>query len=114
MKFQRHHNFEDIGSQKWNTLVEKSGTDVPFLYYGYLKIWWEFKGGGEWSEDAALEIISAQDEAGFVAIAPLFRAVHEGEETLLLLGSIEISDYLDLIAPPDLMPEFTTGLFSFL
>jgi len=40
MKFQRHHNFEDIGSQEWNTLVEKSGTDVPFLHYGYLKNWW--------------------------------------------------------------------------
>ena len=114
MKFQRHHNFEDISSQEWNTLVEISGTDVPFLHYGYLKNWWEFKGGGEWSDDAALEIISAHDEVGFVAIAPLFRAVHEGEETLLLLGSIEISDYLDFIAPPDLMPEFTTGLFSYL
>ena len=33
---------------------------------------------------------------------------------MLLLGSIEISDYLDLIASPDILPEFSKGLLEFL
>jgi len=114
MEFQRHHDFDEIGSDKWNSLVSRSATDVPFLQFGYLKNWWQFRGGGEWPQDAQLEIISARNETGLTGIAPLFRCDYEGEETLLFIGSIEISDYLDFIVPSEYMDNFCAGLFAFL
>ena len=114
MEFRRHHDFNEIGSDDWNGLVICSSTNVPFLQFGYLKNWWQFRGGGEWPPEVKLEIISAWDENGLVGIAPLFQAPYGGKETLLLAGSIEISDYLDFIVPADRMDGFFSGLFSFL
>jgi CelD/BcsL family acetyltransferase involved in cellulose biosynthesis len=114
MEFHRHHNFDEIGRDEWNGLVSRSLTNVPFLQFGYLKNWWQFRGGGEWPQEAQLEIFSARDETGLIGIAPLFRSSYNGEEALLLIGSIEISDYLDFIAPTVYMDDFLSGLFSFL
>jgi hypothetical protein len=49
-----------------------------------------------------------------VGIAPLFLAEYENQPTLLLNGSIEISDYLDLIVRKDDHAKFLTGLLDFL
>lgn len=114
MKFQRHHDFGEIGAQHWNDLVEKSITDVPFLQFGYLNNWWVFRGGGEWSHDAILEIFSAQDKDGLVGLAPLFRIERDGTETLYFVGSIEISDYLDFIVSENHLSSFMDEWFSFL
>jgi CelD/BcsL family acetyltransferase involved in cellulose biosynthesis len=48
-------------------------------------------------------------------VAPLFLTTNsQGQQALMLLGSIEISDYLDFIAPTDKLPDFTGGLLDFL
>jgi CelD/BcsL family acetyltransferase involved in cellulose biosynthesis len=52
---------------------------------------------------------NADDPAG---IAPLFRSLHDGESRLLLIGSAEIADYLDLIAAPDRLAEFCSVLLD--
>jgi CelD/BcsL family acetyltransferase involved in cellulose biosynthesis len=50
-----------------------------------------------------------------VGIAPLFSAKNrDGIPALLLLGSIEISDYLDIITRPVDLPAFVPGLFDYL
>src|SRR5215203_6636863 len=97
MNFKLHKDFSEINGATWNTLVEQSIADTPFSRYEYLNEWWQTLGGGEWRKTAELVLISASENDQLIGIAPLFIAEYEGQQTLLLVGSIEISDYLDLI-----------------
>ncbi|TAK12255.1 MAG: GNAT family N-acetyltransferase [Anaerolineae bacterium] len=101
---------------EWNALLDSSATDVPFLRHEYLMAWWQHRGGGEWPAESELFIVVARDEAGaLVGIAPLFFAPDKtGQPALLLLGSVEISDFLDLIARPEDLPGFITELLTLL
>jgi CelD/BcsL family acetyltransferase involved in cellulose biosynthesis len=114
MELQRYSAFDDALKNDWNNLLAESITHVPFLRYEYLKVWWETRGGGEWPQDAQLAIITARQDGRLVGIAPLFHASWEGRPSLLLLGSIEISDYLDLIARPQDLPAFVQALLDYL
>ena len=50
-----------------------------------------------------------------IGIAPLFMTDNrDGEPALMLLGSIEISDYLDVIARPEDLPAFLEALLEHL
>ncbi len=60
---------------------------------------------------AELVLISASEDGHTLGIAPLFHAEHDGRECLLV-GSIEISDYLDLIVPGADLPQFVPGLLD--
>ena len=113
MEYQVHDDFSALDAQEWNTLAVEGLCDVPFLRYEYLQTWWQTRGGGEWPE-AQLMLISARSEGRLVGIAPLFLAEHDGRLALLLVGSVEISDYLDLIVRPADLPEFLSGLLDFL
>jgi CelD/BcsL family acetyltransferase involved in cellulose biosynthesis len=61
-----------------------------------------------------LVLVSAMEEDRLIGIAPLFLADHDGQRALILVGSIEISDYLDLIVRPDDHVRFLAGLLEFL
>lgn len=102
-------------SNEWNDLLNCSASNVPFLRHEYLTSWWETRGGGEWPE-AELYVVLARDENGaLVGIAPLFQSINrDGESALMLLGSIEISDYLDFIVCLEELPTFLAGLLDFL
>jgi CelD/BcsL family acetyltransferase involved in cellulose biosynthesis len=116
MEFTLHRDFADLEllSKKWNALLAESITDVPFLRYEYQRIWWETRGGGEWS-DSELAVVLASQDGRLAGVAPLFSARNrDGDPALLLLGSIEISDYLDLIVRPADLPAFLPGLLDFL
>lgn len=113
MDFTLHKDFASIPARVWNNLLSESITDVPFLRHEYLNIWWSTHGGGEWKR-ADLMLVSATENGQLIGIAPLFRADHDGRESFLLLGSIEISDYLDLIVRPADLPRFLSGLIDFL
>ncbi|HKY56234.1 MAG TPA: GNAT family N-acetyltransferase [Anaerolineales bacterium] len=121
MEFILHQDFSEIDPSAWNTLVEQSITDTPFSRYEYLSEWWKTRGGGEWNVEAAspgrppvLVLVSAVENEQMIGIAPLFIAEYEGQQTLLLVGSIEISDYLDLIVREQDVSRFLSGLFDFL
>jgi CelD/BcsL family acetyltransferase involved in cellulose biosynthesis len=113
MEFTLHKDFSEIDPTVWNTLLSESISDVPFLRHEYLNAWWSTHGGGEWPE-AKLALISASEDDGLIGIAPLFLTEHEDDQALMLLGSIEISDYLDLIVRADDLPCFLSGLLDFL
>ena len=113
MQIKTHCDFSEIDEAEWNALLQHSSTNVPFLSYGYLKSWWEFKGGGEWPE-GKLAIISARIDGKLTGIAPFFATIHEGSKKLLFLGSIEISDYLDLIVETGAEEAFSNALLPYL
>ncbi|HWS24909.1 MAG TPA: GNAT family N-acetyltransferase [Anaerolineales bacterium] len=86
----------------WNALLINAVTHSPFLRFEYLRNWWKTKGGGEWHEPSRLLIISSWHNGQLVGIAPFFSTINrDGIEVLALLGSIEISDSLDLIVSPE-------------
>jgi CelD/BcsL family acetyltransferase involved in cellulose biosynthesis len=114
MEFQLHTTFPVDLETEWNALLDESVTHVPFLRHEYLRIWWQTRGGGEWPQ-AELALVTARRAGQLVGVAPLFKALNaQGQKSLLLLGSIEISDYLDLIVRPADLDEFLGGLLPFL
>jgi len=113
MKYTLHKDFSEINSQEWNDLVQGSISDNPFLRYEYQRTWWEHRGGGEWQQ-AELVLVTARTDEKLIGIAPLFISEYDGQSALLLNGSIEISDYLDLIVRIDDHAAFITGLLDFL
>jgi CelD/BcsL family acetyltransferase involved in cellulose biosynthesis len=113
MNFFLHQNFSEFSEAPWNALVEHSIVDTPFSRYEYLCEWWKTLGGGEW-QNAELMLVSATENDQLIGIAPLFIAEHEGQRALMLVGSIEISDYLDLIVRREDHERFVSGLLDFL
>lgn len=115
MQFQVIRTLSDMATLavEWNDLLHQSANDVPFLRHEYLKTWFGTLGGGEWAH-GDLYIVTGRDEQGTLrGIAPLFFTTNrEGEPALMLLGSIEISDYLDLIARPEDLHLFIESLFT--
>ena len=117
MKFILHTTFETLAplAKSWNELLNVSIINAPFLRYEYLSIWWDTRGGGEWAEDATLAVITALEGDKLIGVAPLFLTTNrDGQSALLLLGSIEISDYLDLIVSPQDHQVFVSGLLDWL
>jgi CelD/BcsL family acetyltransferase involved in cellulose biosynthesis len=113
MNFNLHKDFSEISADSWNVLVEQSIADTPFSRYEYLSEWWKTLGGGEW-QNAELLLVSATENDQLIGIAPLFIAEYDGQRALMLVGSIEISDYLDLIIREQDLPRFLSGLLDFL
>jgi len=116
MDFSLHYNFSELASlaSEWNSLLAESITHVPFLRHEYLQVWWSTRGGGEWPE-SDLAIITATQDGRLVGVAPMFSARNrEGQAALLLLGSIEISDYLDVIVRAEDLSDFLSGLLDFI
>ncbi len=100
---------------EWNALLERSAIRVPFLRHEYLLSWWETRGGGEWAQGDLHIITARQADGSLCGIAPLFRLPQaEGRARLMFLGSFEISDYLDFIAPAAQLPAFVQGVFDLL
>jgi CelD/BcsL family acetyltransferase involved in cellulose biosynthesis len=98
----------------WNEVLEKSATNVPFLRHEYLMTWWAHRGGAEWSE-GELYIITGWLEEQLLGIAPLFLTTNrDGKRALMLLGSIEISDFLDVMAAPEDMEAFLSAMLAHL
>jgi hypothetical protein len=113
MNFTLHTRFPDSSiATEWNALLAESITNAPFLRYEYMQQWWKTRGGGEW-QHASLALMTAREGDRLVGIAPLFHAVNRaGETALLLLGSIEISDQLDLIVRPGDLPNFLSACLT--
>ena len=113
MELTLHTTFPDEIREEWNALLDETAAHVPFLRHEYLQVWWETRGGGEWPE-AELALVTAREDGRLVGIAPLFSAEWQNRRALLLLGSIEISDYLDLLVRPADLNAFLEALLPFL
>lgn len=102
-------------ADEWNTLLDSSASHVPFLRHEFVSTWWQTLGGGEWPE-GQLWVLLGRDTAGqLLGVAPFFLSHNRnGERVLMLLGSVEIADYLDFIARPQDLPAFIAAVLDFL
>jgi CelD/BcsL family acetyltransferase involved in cellulose biosynthesis len=72
-------------------------------------------GGGEWSTGELYVVVARDDGGRLVGIAPLFFTENrDGLPALMLVGSIEISDFLDVIVRPEDQETFLTALAAYL
>jgi len=103
-------------AEEWNDLLACcSASHVPFLRYEYMSAWWQNLGGGEWEQAELYTIVARRDDDLLVGIAPFFFGINsDGKRALRLLGSIEISDYLDFIVRQPEIPIFIDTLFEYL
>lgn len=118
MQLTIYQNFEDLAplAKEWNDLLACcSASHVPFLRYEYLNAWWNTLGGGEWPSGELFCVVGRDEDDQLVGIAPLFLTTNRQNETaLMVLGSIEISDYLDLIVRQPDLPDFMEKLLDLL
>ena len=119
MDYSLHQDFSEFSEATWNALVEQSIANTPFSRHEYLSEWWKTLGGGEWNVGAdghppQLVLVSAMENNQLIGLAPLFIADYGGQRALMLVGSIEISDYLDLIVRQVNHARFISGLLDFL
>ena len=106
--------FDNLAGE-WNDLLSHSASHVPFLRHEYLSAWWRTLGGGEWPHGELYIVAARHADSALCGIAPLFLTRNlDGESALMLLGSIEISDYLDVIARPADLPGFIDALLEHL
>lgn len=112
MRIETIHTVEDWAALQadWQSLLESTHQNSPFLTYDFQRAWWQHLGGGEW-QAAQLHILTGRDEAGQLrGIAPLFAV----GDTLRFIGAHEIADFLDLIVRPADLPGFVQALLAHL
>lgn len=90
MKVDVHDRLEAVGATAWDELHARTGFRSPFLNWIWQREWAEAFAAGH-----RLEIWRVADADGLVAVLPLYEA---DRGVFRMLGGVEISDYLDLIA----------------
>ncbi len=81
-----------------------------FLTWEWQGIWWDCFG-----EDAQLTILTVREKGELIGLAPLYaRRSNDGQRTLRLVGGVEVSDYLDIIASTGKEQVVYTALWHFL
>lgn len=89
----------DALEAEWNALLQRARYNTIFLTHEWLSTWWNYLGEGE------LWILAMRRPATgeLAGIVPLYLTTPQAGEraglrTLFLVGCIEVSDYLDIIA----------------
>ncbi|MCX8068439.1 MAG: GNAT family N-acetyltransferase [Anaerolineae bacterium] len=100
-------NVFDTLAEAWGRLLRRSAGDTPFLTPDYQRTWWRHLGAGD------LFVLALWEENTLVGIAPLFLSPGE-ERALRIVGCVEVSDYLDLIALPGREEDVIVTVLDFL
>jgi CelD/BcsL family acetyltransferase involved in cellulose biosynthesis len=83
----------DLLRPQWNALVRAGRFDNLFMTWEWQTTWWRHLGTGD------LYILEVRDGGDLVGIVPLYLETSPHERRFNLVGCIEVSDYLDVIAP---------------
>jgi CelD/BcsL family acetyltransferase involved in cellulose biosynthesis len=95
---------------EWNMLLRRSMMNTIFLTWEWQGIWWDCFG-----EDAQLTILTVREEGELIGLAPFYvQPSNDGPRTLCLVGGVEVSDYLDIIASTEKEEAVYTALWHFL
>jgi CelD/BcsL family acetyltransferase involved in cellulose biosynthesis len=100
-------------ADEWNQLLGESITHVPFLRHEYLIAWWQHRGGGEWPDSTLYILVARDQDGGLMGVVPMFLSKNRaGEPALFLIGSVEISDFLDIIVREADLEPFLDAVFA--
>jgi len=91
VKISAHDRLEAVGSAAWDHLVARSRQRVPFSSFAWQREWVR-----AFAQTSRLEIWRVEEDDGqLIAVLPL---VETGQRVLQIIGGMDVSDYLDLIA----------------
>src|SRR5262245_3237851 len=91
MRIERLGDLRDLDEKAWNGLVDRSATASVFLTWQWQTAWIEAFAAGR-----ALHVLVATEGDGTLAGAlPLYE---DEPGCLRLIGGVDVSDYLDLLA----------------
>ncbi len=92
---------------EWNALLNRSVVNEIFLTWEWQATWWRAYAPGD------LWLIVGRDENGALAgIAPWFREMPS--RVIRPIGCVDVTDYLDIIAPPEQHEAFLSALAEWL
>ena len=84
--------FEHLAAE-WDSLADNHRSDNMFMLKFWQQTWWKYLHRGE------LAVLSVRDDDGVLrGIAPFFIEEESGECTLFLIGSADVTDYLEIPA----------------
>lgn len=110
------HTNPDIIEQlrpEWNALLHNSTADTPFLTFEWQKTWIDCL----CSCEGEVHLLTVRDGGALLGIAPLFVLTEPDQDgrprrLLRLIGSVDASDYLDLIAARGCEREVLTAMLD--
>ena len=105
MKVDLLDGLDAVGEAAWQGLHARSAFPSPFMSWPWQRAWLETFGAGR-----RLRLLRVRDGAGDLAgLLPLYE---DGAQGFRILGGVDVSDYLDLIAPAGAGEEVWTALLQ--
>jgi CelD/BcsL family acetyltransferase involved in cellulose biosynthesis len=105
MKIEVHPDLHAFDEARWNGLLDRSRLPAVFLTWQ-----WQTEWSQAFTAERPIQILAATDAAGTLAgLLPLYE---DGPERQRILGGVDVSDYLDLIAPDGGEAEVWTALLQ--
>lgn len=92
MKVEILDGFDAVGEAVWQRLLARSAFPSPFMSWPWQTAWLDAFGAGR-----RLRLLGVRDGAGeMVALLPL---TEDPDGAARIVGGVDVSDYLDLVAP---------------
>ena len=105
MKVDLLDGLDAVGEAAWQGLLARSAFPSPFMSWPWQTAWLGAFGAGR-----RLRLLRVRDGAGDLAgLLPLYE---EGAHIFRILGGVDVSDYLDLIAPAGAEEEVWAALLQ--
>ena len=105
MKIEVHPDLHAFDEVRWNGLLDRSRLPSVFLTWQ-----WQTEWSQAFTAERPIQILAATDAAGTLAgLLPLYE---DGPERQRILGGVDVSDYLDVIAPDGGEAEVWTALLQ--
>ena len=105
MKVDLLDRLEIVGEEAWQRLLARSAFPSPFMSWAWQSAWLASFGQGR-----RLRLLRVVNAAG--ELAGLLPLSEDGDGVLRILGGVDTSDYLDLIAPAGLEEDVWAALLQ--
>jgi len=96
---------DTVGEEAWQGLLARAAFPSPFMSWTWQSAWLAAFGGGR-----RLRLLRVGNAAG--ELAGLLPLAEDGDGVSRLLGGLDVSDYLDLIAPAGLEEDVWAALLQ--
>ncbi len=92
MKVESLERFDLLDTETWSGLLARAATPVLFLTWQWQSHWWRAFGGGR-----LLRLLAVSESSGQLrGLLPLYQS---SPGIFGIVGGVQVSDYLDLLAP---------------